>query len=94
MIRTTLQGAAVAALLMVSSSGAFAADAQCNRDFMKDPCAANGYAVVESERMIRAPHNCMAIAHYFPGEEPEGYCGGYTKGKNAARAQTPVASVD
>ena len=94
MTRMTLSGAAVVALLLASGSAAFAANAQCGQGFMKDPCAADGYAVVETERMVRGPHNCMAIAHYFPGEEPEGYCGGSSRSKNAARAQTPVASVD
>ena len=73
--------------------GSLHAAADCSHGFMKDPCAENGYSVVESERFVRGPHNCMAIAHYFPGEEPEGYCGGH-KGKNAARATAPVVSVN
>jgi hypothetical protein len=80
------------ALLLVAGSAAAAVD--CERGYMKDPCAKDGYSVVESEPYVRGPHNCMAIAHYFPGEEPEGYCGHYGyKGKNAARASSPVASV-
>jgi hypothetical protein len=79
-----------AVLLMGSSVNA----ADCARGYMKDPCAKDGYSVVESEPFVRGPHNCMAIAHYFPGEEPEGYCGHYGyKGKKVARAASPVASV-
>ena len=78
--------------LMALSFGSLQAAADCSRDYMKDPCVKDGYSVVESERFVRGPHNCMAIAHYFPGEEPEGYCGG-SKGKNAVRASAPVASV-
>ncbi len=75
-------------------SGSAAADRLgCDRSFMHDPCKADGYSVVESEKNERARHNCMAIAHYFPGEEPEGYCGGGVKGKQVARAHTPVAAV-
>jgi len=74
------------------SASLYAAD-DCNRDFMKDPCAKEGYSVVQSERHVRPPHVCMACAHYFPGEEPEGYCGGGSKGKRAVRAQSSVAAV-
>ena len=83
---------AMAAGLTALAFGTANAATDCSRSFMKDPCARDGYSVVESERFVRGPHNCMAIAHYFPGEEPEGYCGGY-KGKNTARAHSPVASV-
>jgi hypothetical protein len=79
--------------LALLAFGSANAAVDCSRDYMKDPCARDGYSVVETERFIRGPHNCMAIAHYFPGEEPEGYCGGGYKGKNAARASAPVASV-
>jgi len=78
--------------LALLTFGSLHAAADCGLGFMKDPCAREGYSVVESERFVPGPHNCMAIAHYFPGEEPEGYCGG-TKGKNTARAHSPVASV-
>jgi hypothetical protein len=80
------------AALTLLSFEALHATTDCSQSFMKDPCARDGYAVVESERFVRGPHNCMAIAHYFPGEEPEGYCG-RRKGKNTARAHTPVVSV-
>ena len=78
---------------MLLAFGTLHAAVDCNQDFMKDPCAKDAYSVVESERYVRGPHNCMAIAHFFPGEEPAGYCGGY-KGKNTARPHAPVASVD
>jgi hypothetical protein len=81
-------GAGLLALVFGSADAAV----DCGREYMKDPCTKDGYSVVETERFIRGPHNCMAIAHYFPGEEPEGYCGG-RKGKNSARASSPVASV-
>jgi hypothetical protein len=83
-----------AAGLMFLTLGSADAAVDCSRDFMKDPCARDSYSIVETERYVRGPHNCMAIAHYFPGEEPEGYCGGGYKGKNAARASSPVASVN
>ncbi len=78
---------------MLLAFGTLHAAVNCNQDFMKDPCAKDAYSVVESERYVRGPHNCMAIAHFFPGEEPAGYCGGH-KGKNTARPHTPVASID
>jgi len=82
-------------VLMVLGALAISADAaqECDRDYMKDPCAKEGYSVVESEKHVRPAHECMACAHYFPGEEPEGYCGGSYKGKRPVRAQSPVASV-
>jgi hypothetical protein len=84
--------AAVAGWILLGSA-TWAAD--CGRGYMKDPCARDSYSVVETEKFVRGPHNCMAIAHYFPGEEPEGYCGHYGyKGKNAVRAVSPVASVE
>jgi hypothetical protein len=83
-----------AAGLMLLTFGSVNAAVDCSRDYMKDPCAKDSYSIVETERYIRGPHNCMAIAHYFPGEEPEGYCGGGYKGKNSARPSSPVASVN
>jgi len=74
--------------------GSLNAAVDCSHGYMNDPCAKDGYSVVESETFVRGPHNCMAIAPYFPGEEPAGYCGGGFKGKNAARATTPVVSVN
>ncbi len=83
----------VGGALLLTVGSAFAA-VDCGRGYMKDPCAKDGYSIVETEPFVRGAHNCMAIAHYFPGEEPEGYCGHYgRKGKNVARATTPVASV-
>ena len=94
MIRKSAGLIGMMTVMAVTFVVASAQSVECNRDFMKDPCAANDYSVVESERDIKAPHNCMAIAHYFPGEEPEGYCDGGYKGKNAVRARTPVVSIN
>ena len=95
MIRSLLKTLGLAAALTLMSSLAYAGQTDCSQDFMKDPCAAHDYSVVETEKDIKAPHNCMAIAHYFPGEEPEGYCGGGRySGKNTVRAQSPVAAVN
>ena len=95
MIRSLLKTLGLAAALTLMSSLAYAGQADCSLDFMKDPCAAHDYSVVETEKNIRPPHNCMAIAHYFPGEEPEGYCGGRRYGgKDTVRAQSPVAAVN
>jgi hypothetical protein len=80
------------AAVLAATAGSFALAADCDREYMKDPCAQDSYSVVETERHVKGPHNCMACAHYFPGEEPEGYCEGH-KGKDAVRARTPVASV-
>ena len=80
-------------LVLSALAGTVEAAQECDRDYMKDPCAKEGYSVVESEKHIRPAHECMACAHYFPGEEPEGYCGGGSKGKRSAPAQSPVASV-
>ena len=93
MIRKASKAFGFILALTLMSGMANAAKADCGRDFMNDPCAANDYSIVETEKDIKAPHNCMAIAHYFPGEEPEGYCGG-SKGKNMVRAQAPVAPVN
>ena len=80
------------ALLVGLGANAFAERSHCHRGYMKDPCASNEYSIVESEPFVKGPHNCMAIAHYFPGEEPEGYCGG-SRGKNTVRPTSPVIPV-
>jgi len=92
MMKNSMMKMVAAGLLFAAGSASLQA-ADCNRDFMKDPCAKDSYSVVETERYVKGPHNCMACAHFFPGEEPEGYCEGH-KGKNAVHAKSPVASVD
>ena len=81
-----------AALFLCLEGIAVAGHSQCQRGYMQDPCAADDYSVVETESFVKGPHNCMAIAHYFPGEEPADYCG--HEGKNTVRPSSPVASVD
>ena len=79
-------------LVLGFTIGAWAGSSKCDRDFMKDACASDGYSIVETEPFVKAPHNCMAIAHYFPGEEPSCYCGHC--GKNVAHPVSRVARVD
>ncbi len=75
-------------VLVLALSGAAQAGQDCKRGYMKDPCAADGYSIVETEKNVRAPHNWMCIAHHwFPDECVQ-------EGKNAARAHSPVARVD
>ncbi len=73
------------------------ASEQCGQGFMKDPCGSSEYSVVETEPFVKAPHNCMASAHYFPGEEPIGYCAkrhsGRGKGKNTTPAYSRVLPI-
>jgi len=80
--------------LLFSMGVPASAAADCSRDYMQDPCARDSYSVVESERFVKGPHNCMACVHYFPGEEPEGYCGYGRKGKNTVPPRSPVAPVN
>ena len=75
------------------SMGSLANAADCSRGYMHDPCARDGYSVVESERFVKGPHNCMACAHYCPGEEPAGYCSHEGKGKNTVHPRSPVTPV-
>ncbi|WP_456458297.1 hypothetical protein [Nitratifractor sp.] len=83
-----------AALLLLSLEGiAVAGHSPCQRSYMHDRCAADDYSVVETEPFVKGKHNCMAIAHYFPGEEPADYCA-HEGGKNTVRPSSPVASVD
>ncbi|WP_456434018.1 hypothetical protein [Nitratifractor sp.] len=91
-MKRSISAAMIAGILTLLTGSASASAISCNRHFMKDRCAHDGYSIVETERFVRGPHNCMAIAHYFPGEEPACYCGHC--GKNAARATAPVARVD
>ena len=92
MKKRIMYGLGIAGLLLSMGGLANAAE-DCSRSYMKDPCARDGYSVVESERFVKGPHNCMACVHYFPGEEPEGYCGGGAKGKRIVRPRSPVAPV-
>jgi hypothetical protein len=85
------KGGTAAALLL--ALGTLANGADCRLSFMHDPCAHDSYSVVETEAVVKGPHNCMGIAHYYPWEVPVGYCGGSSKGKNTVRAQSSVASV-
>ncbi len=92
MKKRIMYGVGIAGLLLTMGGLANAAE-DCSRSYMKDPCARDGYSVVESERFVKGPHNCMACAHYFPGEEPAGYCGGGIKGKNTVPPRSPVTPV-
>jgi len=91
-MKKVLKTALIIAGAWSAMTTAASAQADCTRSYMTDECSAAGYSVVETEAVVKGPHNCMACAHYFPGEEPEGYCGGY-KGKQTVRAVSPVASV-
>ncbi|WP_292654412.1 hypothetical protein [Nitratifractor sp.] len=91
MKKKRMYGWGMAGLLLAMGSTAVAAD--CSRNFMKDPCARNGYSVVETERFVKGPHNCMACVHFFPGEEPDGYCRHESHGKNTVHPRSPVAPV-
>jgi len=80
-----------AALLLSLVSVAEAAN--CRHGFMNDPCARDDYSIVETEAFVKGHHNCMGVAHYAPWEVPQGYCDGYSKGKNIVPARSAVARV-
>jgi len=84
-------------IILIIALGAMAnasSKKRCSLNFMYDPCAADSYSVVDTERFVRGHHNCMAIAHYFPGEEPDDYCErGGRKGKNLSKPKSHVAPV-
>ncbi|ADV45724.1 hypothetical protein [Nitratifractor salsuginis] len=91
-MKRTSQKIATAATLLLAL-GALANAADCRQGFMHDPCAHDGYSVVETEAFVKGPHNCMGVAHYYPWEVPAGYCRGAYEGKNTVRAQSPVARI-
>jgi len=81
-------------LIALEMANASSSNRGCGLSFMYDPCAVDSYSIVETEKFVRGPHNCIAVAHYFPGEEPDDYCErGGKKGKDTVRPKSPVAPV-
>ncbi len=88
----SLSKIATGAVLLLSLAS-LANAANCRHGFMNDPCARDYYSIVETEAFVRGHHNCMGVAHYAPWEVPQGYCDGYSKGKNTVPARSAVARV-
>lgn len=38
---------------------------ECNAKYMQDPCAVDGYAMVEVEEFVRGTHNQMYDIHHY-----------------------------
>ncbi len=79
-------------MLLVGLVSVANAGSKCGYGFMKDPCSHDRYSVVETEPFVKVPHNCMANAHYFPGEEPLGYCRGKHRGRGKGKNSIPASS--
>ncbi len=85
-------------LISLIAIGSFAvAKSECGMEFMYDPCASNGYSIVEAEEYVKPPHNWMESAHF---DKERGHPHHYSryhhrhsKGKYVARASTPVAKI-
>jgi|GEM_PF-1939698 hypothetical protein len=48
------------------SAGTASKSEDCVIDYMSDSCATLDYAIVESERFVKSPHNWMESAHSDP----------------------------
>jgi len=55
---------AVMVLSMVALSVTASAE-KCGTKYMKDPCAVDGYGIVQTERFVRGRHNWMHDIHHF-----------------------------
>jgi hypothetical protein len=91
MKRTLKKGLTGTALLLLLGAWGNAAD--CRLGFMHDPCARDGYSIVETEPVVKGHHNWMEVAHHYPWEvRTTRYHRSY-RGKNTVRARSAVASV-
>ena len=42
---------------------------ECNAKYMQDPCAVDGYAMVEIEEFVRGTHNHMYDIHHYASKK-------------------------
>lgn len=91
MRKTVQNGLRAAAMLL--AFGALASAANCSLSFMHDPCARDGYSVVETEPVVKGHHNWMEVAHHYPWEIRRTHYRHGHKGKNIVRARSSVARV-